>query len=161
MAKTFKNLNKLFDHLQKQANRVLMSDVAPVAKENMSEAIKENTYKEYVSKAKVEPYERRGDEGGLSDVRNMDSKMISDNTLSIKNMTTGNEVYRDSQGWDRGLIDAIIVYGQGYHWSHSAIYQDQPFPRDFYEDTIERLESNQEHVKAFREGMRKLGYKFV
>lgn len=149
MTKDFTDLKSLFRHLEKQATKVLINDVANVAKEEMSQTIKEEVYKSY----SPTEYERREDDGGLSDVRNMVAKPEGNNEISIRNMTTGS-------GDDYSqLIDQIIVYGQGYTWEESEIYKMQPFPRDFYKMTAERLKGNQKHLTAFKAGMTKLGFK--
>lgn len=142
---TFNNLNDLQKYIQQQASKVLKTDLAQVATQEMSDTIKEVEYPKY------EPttYVRQMDEGGLSDVRNMQVEVIDDNTISITN---------ERMDGSRDVAE-IFATGIGYSWKNSEIYRMQPFPRDFYADTVERLKQNQKHVEAFKQGMARLGIK--
>lgn len=151
---TFKNMNELAQHLEKLAMKNLQNEVAETVKQEMSETIKEETYNAYSPKS----YQRREDDGGLSDVRNMQTAIVNANTIGIKNETKGNAAYADARdGYDPGNIDEIIVYGSGYRWTDSEIYKTQPFPRDFYSGTVSRLNQNGNHIKALADGLRKQG----
>lgn len=91
----------------------------------------------YKSAAK-EPYQRRGSAGGMTDVNNY-PVTESELTLKIENITQGNPEYSDSDGWDGGYIHDIIESGEGYHWKRSEIYQNQPWPRPFMEETGDKF----------------------
>ena len=149
----FKNLSELISYVKKQASDVLQNEVAEVVKQNMSETIIEETYTAYESEA-IEPYERRGLDGGLADTSNMVVERIDDTTIIIRNLTPGNDSYSI---YTDGPIDRIIVYGTGYQWDRSKIYRLQPFPRDFYAGTKARLEKNKNHIIAFKNGLKKRG----
>jgi hypothetical protein len=142
---TFNNLNDLQKYIQQQASKVLKTDVAQVATQEMSDTIKEVEYPKYEPKT----YVRQMDEGGLSDVRNMQVEVIDDNTIQITN---------ERMDGSRDVAE-IFATGIGYSWKNSEIYHLQPFPRDFYADTVERLKQNQKHVDAFKQGMARLGIK--
>jgi len=119
----------------------------------MVEVIKDETYKQYIPGE----YERR-EEYGLSDIRNMDMKVVDTNTIAIKNETTGNELYSHSDGWDSGLIDGIIVSGRGYHWFRSEIYNAHPpIARDFYSGTVRKLRDNKLHISEMKNGLEGTG----
>jgi hypothetical protein len=149
----FRDLQSLLSHVKKQALDTLQNEVSEVVKQNMSDTIIEETYTAYESDAFV-PYERRGLDGGLADTSNMVVKKIGDNTIIIRNLTIGNSKY---PSYDDEPIDRIIVSGVGYRWTGSKIYRLQPFPRDFYSGTKVRLKRNNDHIKAFKEGMKKRG----
>lgn len=86
----------------------------------------------YVSHAE-NPYMNRGS-GGLSDPKNYE--VTRDGmTLTVVNNTKGNPAYSGSDGWDSGYITDIIEGGSGYHWKNSEIYQNEPWPRPFMEET--------------------------
>ncbi len=147
----FKSLNALFAHISSDLNKSLKRDVVPVAMQEMSDTIKgEQVYGAYESNAE-EPYQRRGDDGGLSDIRNYQVEIIDDNTIAITNETlTFN---------GKPYLDRMIVHGDEYDWKKSEIYDMQPFPRDFYQYTVENLLSNENHIKALKAGLIKMGYK--
>ncbi|TVY09972.1 hypothetical protein [Paenibacillus cremeus] len=143
---TFNSLNELQKYIESQASKVLKNEVAQTVTQEMSETIKEVEYPKYVSHAE-NPYIRQMDDGGLSDVRNMQVEVIDDNTISITNERMD------------GTTDVAQIFatGIGYTWKNSEIYSMQPFPRNFYADTVERLLKNQKHVEAFKQGMTRLG----
>lgn len=149
----FKNLNELISYVKKQANSVLLNEVAESVKQNISETVIQETYTAYESDA-IQPYERRGLDGGLADTSNMVVKKINETTILIRNLTPGNSRYSLHTN---GPIDKIIVYGTGYQWDRSKIYRLQPFPRDFYAGTKARLEKNKNHIIAFKNGLKKRG----
>lgn len=145
-----KNLKQLEAAINKKIAKALQTEVAETAKRVMSETIKDVTYQQY----SPTEYIRREDNNGLSDVRNMETTVQDDNTISIRNMTEGNTSY--PQSYD-GLIDEIIVSGAGYTWEGSQIYGMQPYPRDFYADTVEELKNTNELTYAMYKGLQKQG----
>jgi hypothetical protein len=140
----FNNLKDLEKYINEQASKVLKTKVAETVTQEMSDTIKEVEYPKY------EPtmYERLGDQGGLSDVHNMQVEVIDDNTIQITN---------ERMDGSRDVAE-IFATGIGYTWRNSEIYHMQPFPRDFYADTVERLKQNNKHIEAFKQGMKFLGF---
>ena len=134
---TFKNLDTLMTHIEKDMQKVLEIEVAETVKENMKAAIDENVYNAYTP----EYYHRRMENGGLADKDNMEAT-ISGNVLMVRDVAPLDNGRTDYE------LDRIIVEGLG----------KQPFPRDFYGGTAERLEDNGEHIKAMKDGLRKRGY---
>lgn len=145
----FSDLKSLFNHLESEAAKSLRSNVAPVARQEMSETIQEVTFSQYDPSQYVRR-ELRGEEG-LSSIENIQVELIDDNTISVENVTTGDD---DDYGEP---IDEIIVTGNGYTWERSRIYKNQPYPRDFYQDTVDRLKANGKHIEALKKGMIKQG----
>lgn len=135
---TFKNMNDLLNYIQQDVQSTLETDVADAVKDNMSKSVNTSVYDTY------EPlqYNRRYEHGGLSDKYNMQTIHTKDG-IAVKNITPLDN------GGTVPPLDEIIVLGKGR----------QPFARDFYEDTVERLENNGEHVAAMKNGLRKRGYK--
>jgi hypothetical protein len=146
----FSDLKSLFKHIQSEATKSLKSNVAPVARQEMSETIQEVTFNQYDPSEYVRR-ELRG-EKGLSSIENIQVELVDDHTISIENVTTGD-------GDDYGQpIDEVIVSGNGYTWEGSRIYNARPpLERDFYADTADRLRQNGKHVDALKEGMIKRG----
>lgn len=153
LARQFKDINSLLDALQAEINKALRDEVAKITVQTMNEAVKEDVYSSYDPTL----YIRREEDGGLSDTRNMTVELIGNDTISITNDTRGNDDYSNTEGWDSGAIDGIIVTGHGYNWSKSKIYKLQPFPRDFYAGTVARLRKGNLLVNTLKAGLRKRG----
>lgn len=135
---TFKNLNDLLKHIEKQVNDTMKKEVADAVKDNMAEAVQTTVYDAYSPMY----YKRRMQNGGLIDKDNMEVTEIP-NGISV----------RDVAPLDNGRIrsdfslDEIIVNGLG----------NQPFSRDFYSQCKENLEQNNEHIEALKQGLKKRG----
>lgn len=133
---TFKNLNSLCRHIEKQIQDTMVNEVADTVKDNMTEAVHTSVYDAY----SPQYYNRRMNNGGLSDTHNMEVTEIK-NGISVHNATPLDNGRNDYN------LDEIIVYGLG----------NQPFERDFYAETAERLQENQEHTEALKQGLKKRG----
>ena len=108
------------------------SDPAELATHCMDMAITHEVYAKYRG-----TYKRRRENGGLRDHSNYNIEVYRDGDSIIgyvKNVATGvGRAYR---------LDEAIVYGDQYDWELSRIYKMQPFPRDFYQGTIDRIEAS-------------------
>lgn len=133
---TFKNLNSLCRHIEKQIQDTMVNEVADTVKDNMTEAVHTSVYDAY----SPQYYNRRMNNGGLSDTHNMEVTEIQ-NGISVHNAAPLDNGRNDYN------LDEIIVYGLG----------NQPFERDFYAETAERLQENQEHMEALKQGLKKRG----
>ncbi len=133
---TFKNIKTLFKHIEEQIQDTMTNEVADTVKDNMAEAIQTSVYDAY----SPEYYKRRMNNGGLSDTQNMEVTEIQ-NGISVHNAASLDNGCNDYN------LDEIIVYGLG----------NQPFERDFYAETAERLQENQEHTEALKQGLKKRG----
>lgn len=133
---TFKNLNSLCRHIEKQIQDTMVNEVADTVKDNMTEAVHTSVYDAY----SPQYYNRRMNNGGLSDTHNMEVTEIK-NGISVHNAAPLDNGRNDYN------LDEIIVYGLG----------NQPFERDFYAETAERLQENQEHTEALKQGLKKRG----
>lgn len=137
---TFKNLDSLFKHIEKQVQDTMENEVADAVKDNMAEAVQTDVYNAYTPMY----YKRRMQNGGLIDKDNMEVTEIP-NGISV----------RDVAPLDNGRIrsdfslDEIIVNGLG----------NQPFSRDMYACCKENLERNQDHIEALKHGLKKRGFK--
>ena len=133
---TFKNINALFKHIEEQVQDTMTNEVVDTVKDNMAEAVQTSVYDAY----SPEYYKRRMNNGGLSDTHNMEVTEIQ-NGISV----------HDAASLDNGRndysLDDIIVYGLG----------NQPFERDFYAETADKLQENQEHTEALKQGLKKRG----
>lgn len=104
-----------------------------LARESMKQSIKHNVYSKYRPGA----YVRRRENGGLIADENIFVEVYRDKTTGniigyVKNITEGvGNAYE---------LDEVIESGIGYDWEDSKIFNLQPFPRPFYDDTIVRIE---------------------
>ncbi len=114
----------------------MTNEVADAVTENMAEAIQTSVYDAY----SPQYYNRRMNNGGLSDTHNMEVSEIQ-NGISVHNAAPLDNGRNDYN------LNEIIVYGLG----------NQPFERDFYAETAERLQENQEHTEALKQGLKKRG----
>lgn len=131
----FNNLDSLFKYIEKKTNEVMDNEVSKTVKENMSEAINDSVYDVYSPNY----YDRRKLHGGLSDTDNMTVEQ-KDGSITVRNDTP-----LDNGRIDYRLDDIIVNRGVlGYEE-----------PRDFYQETAERLENNKEHIEAMKRGLEK------
>lgn len=116
-----------------------------LAMESMEMAVHKDVYAKYTPSGKgtaytngVGGYRRRKGKGGLSDPSNFD--------IQIYQQPNGNivgYVRNITRGVGKAFeLDEVIVNGMGYDWTESRIYNMQPFPRDFYQGTIDRIEAS-------------------
>lgn len=134
---TFKNLNDLMKHIEKDVTDVLQHEVADTAKSHMQEAIQADVYDIYTP----EHYERRLENGGLLDSDNIKVD-VSGDTLTVRDVAPLDNERKD---WD---LDDIVIHGYG----------TQPFPRDYISSTEERLIKTNDHTEALKQGLKKKGY---
>lgn len=134
---TFKNLDDLMKHIEKDVQDALKHEVAEEVKETMSQAVQTSVYDVY------DPfvYTRRFNNGGLMSTSNMNSR-VDGNTLTV-----ANETPLDNGRTDYSLTD-IIVNGLGR----------QPFSRNFISQTEENLDITKNHVWAMKQGLNNRGY---
>lgn len=135
---TFKNLDSLFKHIEKQVQDTMVNEVADAVKDNMAEAVQTSVYDAYSPMY----YKRRMQNGGLIDKDNMEVTETPDGII-VRDVAPLDNGRRDFS------LDEIIVNGLG----------KQPFSRDFYSQCKENLEQNNDHVEALKQGLKKRGIK--
>lgn len=133
---TFKNIESLLKHIEKQVNDTMKNEVADAVKDNMAEAVQTSVYDAFSPMY----YKRRMQNGGLIDKDNMEVTEIQ-NGISVRDVAPLDNGRRDFS------LDEIIVNGWG----------NQPFERDFYAETEDRLSENNEHIEALKQGLKKRG----
>jgi hypothetical protein len=135
----FKSFADLEKYLNQKIKKSLSNEVADVARDTMSKHVMSDVYQAY------EPtqYQRTGDL-----YKDISTTMKNDNTLEIENVARDEESGR--------LIAPVVESGEGYEWKKSRIYQMQPFPRPFVENTAKELESGLAK-QALVDGLRKQG----
>lgn len=151
----YNNFSELFKSIKRDIDESLQKDVTNIVKETMSKHIKTDVYDAYKSNANNK-YERRGDNGGLSDTRNYKSKINN-----IDKNSTEIFIYNDTNGTSQdGYRDIVpvIEYGEGYQWESSEIYRIQPYPRPFNENTANELKENNVIPDTVKKALRNKGY---
>jgi hypothetical protein len=148
-----KNFQQLFNQIQQKITRVLEDDsqgsVQGVARDTMRDMVYQEVYSPYDP---VE-YQRRMDDGGLSDVENMEAMVYDGDTLIITNVTIADNPVQE--GETGRFIAPVVESGRGY-------FYDFPYsgvPRPFVAKTREELERSGKHVKAMKQGLEKQGLK--
>ena len=155
MAK-YNNLQQLYSYLQNRVRDTLKDEVATKVKEVESSAIQNEVYNSYIPVN----YDRREEDGGLSDINNMVDRVSKDGDgfkLIVRNKTKPN---RENENWDNQVLDlaGLIEYGHGngygvYKYTHKQYSYLKPRP--FEEETRTQLNSSKSHVNALKTGLLK------
>lgn len=149
---TFRSLAELQKYLENNVAETLARsmDVERVLSDEMSQAVVDVVYAAYSPTV----YDRRMDEGGLSDTRNMeivdwgvrDGKAF----LVFENLTQGND------GQSSVYISDMIEQGIKNMWSNPDGAWSEP--RGFVAETQRRLKENpHELIEAIKNGLRQKG----
>jgi hypothetical protein len=135
----FNSLKDLEKFLNEKIKKSLAKEVADVARDTMSDHVQSDVYNKY----EPSQYQRTGDL-----YKDISTTMKNDNTLVIENTARDEESGR--------LIAPIVEEGVGYEWESSRIYQMQPFPRPFVENTAKELE-NGKAKESLKQGLKRQG----
>ena len=118
-----------FDLLMEKLKKELR-DITPAIAEEMKnieqEVINEVVYDAYSPTY----YERRYEDGGLSDKKNMEhdiEETANGFIISVKNITKGNDEYSEAEGYTDGYISDIIEEGKGYGYGLDDVIGARPF----------------------------------
>ena len=151
-----KNLKELERELRARVDYALLTDVAEVVTTVMTDHIERDVYDVYEQFM----YERRHDNGGLDDVRNINSS-IEGNTLIVENNTWAKPYYynMNTRKYELSInagkeLTPIIETGWTYdigNWDYYGV------PRPFIHNTIEDLRDNKYHVVALKQGLKRQG----
>lgn len=138
MAKTVSSWKKLESYLKAQISSSLAKEVAEEVTQVMIEedgVIDREVYAKYTPKSYQRTYE-------LKDPANVESKMIDELILSVRNTRSDGNRY----------VAKIVETGIGYYTSE---LDEMIGARPFHEKTAEELENNKRHVIAMRKGLKK------
>lgn len=152
-SKSFKSLSQLEQYIQSQADKVLVTHVGEVIKDEL-----ESSAIEMLNEYEPSVYDRRSssnslDSGGIADKNTMSSELISSGVLIVIPKAERNMDFSKYPGWgydtNKSLAQNLIEgYGnRQYPWNQ---------PRDFIEDTRENLRRNKNHVEAMRDGLEEI-----
>jgi hypothetical protein len=139
----FADLNQLTQYLNEKIRTALATEVSDIAKETMSDHVMSDVYNKYTPSQSPKGYVRTGDL-----YKDIQTTMIDDNTLTIENVAKDEETGR--------MYASIVDEGIGYEWKDSRIYQMQPYPRPFVENTFKEL-ADGKAKQALIDGLKKQG----
>lgn len=155
--KVCKNTKELYAEIMKRVNVALDTDVADKVKDVMTDHIIEDVYNVY----KPKEYNRRGNNGGLSDPNNIIATLGDNGELFVQNITLGSPIVYDSNNNlfyesinSNEFITPIIETGFGYefiNWKYDGK------PRPFIQNTHDDLEQNHYHTEAMKQSLKKQG----
>lgn len=155
-----KNLKDLQKELRKKIDYALLTDVSQVITEIMVDHIYRDVYDVYSPHI----YSRRYDNGGLGDVRNINSS-IEGNTLIVENNTLASPYYYNftSGKYEKSTnagqeLTPIIETGWGYDFGDWEYYG---VARPFVYNTIEELKDGKYHVIALKQGLKRQGIEVI
>lgn len=141
MSPKFDNLKDLENFLLLKIKKAMVTTVASEVKQLESQNIQGIVYGSYNPKI----YQRRMENGGLSDVNNMQHAVTSGGNmvvLTVDNITTSNQSYNPNDK-DPFQLAGLVEYGDGngygeYDYKSSSDYLN---PRPFIRKTKEDLEN--------------------
>lgn len=150
MGKEFRKLSDLFKHIEKKSNEVLQNseEVKDVMIEETVQQIETNVYEAYKSPA-ANPYQRKKDEGGLTDPENFDYQPAPNGVLFFSTRYD-----KDTDTYIPAVLAGKQPYSIPDRWGYG--YEE---PRYFITPTVEELLQNNRHIIAFKESMKKSGFK--
>ncbi len=142
----YSSYNQLIQDLTRDVSTSLKEVKTSFIDGEMKKAIQEVVYDD-PNKGR-NPYIRRMDNGGLSDVSNFEVQELSvlnkSVNMTIKNMTpfAGDDKHHNSS--NTHTLDKVIVTGIGYTWQKSRYAQREhagsPIKRDFYQETANKID---------------------
>lgn len=135
--------------------------IETVLAKTMSQAVHDVVYRKYIP----QEYKRRGNDGGLSDVRNMKITKVEVNNGKVRvlfeNLTMGQSHYTPiyEQPVDSmygQFITDTIEDGVSDNWYRQGKWSQA---RPFVQETIARIEANPTYlINAIKDSYRKLGF---
>lgn len=118
-----------FDKLIEKLRNDLLASIPAIVdemKEIEREVIEEVVYNQYEPRE----YQRRMDEGGLTDKDNMQEVIVNKSNgvdIIVTNITRGNSAYSGAEGYTKGCISDIIEEGNGYGYDLDSYIGARPF----------------------------------
>ena len=120
-------LLKIHTKIQKQVNDSLKKEVASHVKEKISNHVQTDVYSAYPNPIE---YERRNlQNGSLGDIKQMESNLINDGVLEIKDNADFNHDFASNHG-GYGDIDLSksLAYNIEYGWGNKSTDFSEPRP---------------------------------
>jgi len=160
----FKDLNQLQRYLERGdiINTIFRDkNIEKVLAKEMSKSVRDVVYARYTPKQ----YNRRGDDGGLSDMRNMHITKVEivngKVRILFENLTMGqthfSPIYEHDYDSMRGqFITDTIEDGISENWYRQGVWSNA---RPYVQKTIERIQANPTPlINAIKSAYRKIGF---
>ena len=141
MASLQQQLLEIEKKLQKKIKSAMQNELSQQSKTTVQMHVVEDVYNVYEPKS----YSRSYDQGGLLDRDNIETTMIDDNTLKVKN------IRKDEL--DGRMVDKVIEYGKGY-WTQTL--DDTIGARPFIHNSFIELKNGKAR-EAILKGLRRQG----
>ena len=152
-ANQFRNLKELEKYIINNIPEKIMQsrDVENLLKKEMHQAVYDIVYAFYEPKT----YERRADNGGLSDMRTMEitDAIVKGKTFTMifQNLAEGNDTL------DGELLTPTIINGIKDNWEREGVWSE---PRDFVYETVNNIIANPKPlIDAVKKAFVKCGFK--
>ncbi len=163
MARTFTTIESLEQYLKSTIVNSLEGEVAKKVKQVESKNVTETVYNAY----NPIKYKQRKNRGGLSDVRNMTSRVDKqDMVLTVENDTEVNPLHHNDFPNYSDDDDSLFrnAYPSSYglaeiieNGTSGGLLPAYNPPRPFTQNTIEDLSQNRQHITAMKKGLKSQG----
>ena len=159
----FKDMKTLMNYVQKKVDLSLQNEVFKAVRDVEIEHIESDVYAEYPNPI---DYERRKDDGGLTDLDNYEC-VVNNGTMYMTNTTNSNDEY----GTEKENLIGLIEYGDNRGYGRYDFPEEEKKrknkrykylkPRPFIQNTREDLEENKQHLFALKKGLNKFKIKTI
>lgn len=147
---TMKNMKDLEKYLQVKINKSLQTEVFEEVRDVEQKNIDQTVYDSYTPKV----YERRDILDGLIADKNIEGTLVQNGVLEVKNIAKPSPpLFKDVHHTE---FPEWIEHGyvKNFWNDNDEVWEH---PRPFTSNTKEDLESNKQHVKAMKDGLKKQG----
>lgn len=158
----FKSLKALKEYLEKSVETALKDEPPKAVKNLMIKHILRDVYMVYQPRR----YQRRLNNGGLLDEKNIIIDPKDHNTVEIYNITKRNTIYTNDYTAGQMYLTPVIEFGhevaeeKGYRgYTYPNSYKEYYKKRPFISNTRKSLATSKSHVKALQESLKRLGIK--
>jgi len=151
---TASNWSQLEKMIMAKVNSALEQEVAEMVKGKIQEHVQEDVYNVYPNPS---IYERRNlNSGSLGDIEQMDSQLIENGILEVKDNADFNHSFARKHG---GYGDINTDKSLAYNIEFGYGLQNAPYnqPRSFIEKTREEIQNNSLHTKTLKSALKTRG----
>jgi len=138
--------------IQKQVNDSLQKEVASHVKDKISNHVQSDVYSAYPNP--IEYTRRNLQNGSLGDIKQMESNLINDGVLEVKDNADFNHDFASIHG-GYGDIDLSKSLAYNIEYGYGSMSQPWNEPRDFINETKKDIKSSNSHVEVLKGALRK------
>ncbi|WP_291567007.1 MULTISPECIES: hypothetical protein [unclassified Clostridium] len=148
------SLREVYNNVYNDVLDGIVDELVKYIKELMKEKVESEVYDRYDPTGEAR-YERRMENGGLSDIRNYSHTIKLDGNTATINIYNDTEI---AKGED--YLDEYIIEGK-YNWRNSEIYKMQPYPRDFIGAVMNDIKNNKSVRRMLESKLKNKGIKLL